>query len=168
MLLRVMQVAEEQGITRSSVFLVLDPLYAPTPSPAPARHHARRSQARRVEEESSKGAERRFQSLGQLALMAGEAARAVMVLAPATRGPAAVPAAAKTSSSSPSRRPSSSGGKGHPKITLSPSGAKKSKDDKGGIKELEEEERERGDIPPPSLTPRLNQSASSEVSPVMT
>ncbi|XP_037789296.1 retinal guanylyl cyclase 1-like [Penaeus monodon] len=42
MLLRVMQVAEEQGITRSSVFLVLDPLYAPTPSPTPARHHARR------------------------------------------------------------------------------------------------------------------------------
>ncbi|XP_069196090.1 uncharacterized protein [Procambarus clarkii] len=61
---QVLRVAETEGVTRHAAFFILDPLYAPTPT------HATR-----------------FRAFKQLSEMPTEAARAVMVLAAATRGP---------------------------------------------------------------------------------
>lgn len=93
---RLLMAAEAQGITRQAAFLLLDPLYAPTPVQEPTHAHVPVRESSQLQTPTllhprSEEGEEKTQYVGLEQLnsisMPREAARAVMVLAASTRGP---------------------------------------------------------------------------------
>ncbi|XP_071536423.1 LOW QUALITY PROTEIN: uncharacterized protein [Panulirus ornatus] len=138
---QLLQVAEAQGVTKHAAFFILDPQYAP--APAHPRSHAH--DARDI---------KRFRGLKQLSHLSGEAARAVMILAAATRGPPKM--AGRGQADSPPGTPHTHTPPGHDGLR-----AGKDKTSAG-------EDRRRVLVTPTAVGPAINQSTASESEAVLT
>ncbi|XP_042237492.1 uncharacterized protein LOC121876461 isoform X2 [Homarus americanus] len=175
---RVLQEAEVEGVTRHSTFFILDPLYAPVPAFTPTHAHdhktPRAHQAAQQPLHAHDGQDKkRFKGLKQLSDLSTEAARAVMVLAAATRGPPNMAAKGGVetntdkntptdthTNASPGHKTGGGGGGGEHK--------NKRRDREREGQRTEAEGRRRVVLPPAITALPLNQSVASESEAVLT